>query len=100
MIMPLWQESRKSLVAEVIQKGYTAVIISIDRSQMNSKYLGATLTRELISQLEAEGIDASAEGGEFHSLIISGPLLRKSLRFITSKQDEDEKHLFLDVKCA
>jgi len=95
--MPLWQESRISLVEEILQKGYKAKIISINMNTTPEKYLGLDLTKDVVEEMKKEGIDPSGEGGEFHSLVYDGPLFKKPLEFTTGKTSRIDHHLCLEI---
>ena len=43
-------------------------------------FLGRTIDRRLVHELEALGLDASGENGEYHTLVTGGPLFSKALQ--------------------
>src|SRR5690606_23615914 len=71
---PLWGEPRRELLEELIAEGFKAVITVVDTARMDPKFLGREFTPRLIEELEALGIDACGEEGEFHTVIIDGPI--------------------------
>lgn len=71
---PLWQEPRKKLLEELIDEGFRAVITVVDTKRLDESFLGREFTRELIAELEAAGVDACGEEGEFHTMIVDGPI--------------------------
>ncbi len=72
-ILPLWQKDRRSLVKQMLAAGIETMIVSCNEV-MGEKFLGKMLTPELINELEALGIDACGENGEFHTLVLNCPL--------------------------
>lgn len=79
MEMPLWKENRLDLVNEVVDIGYKIKIISVRNEKCPTKYLGNELDKNIIAKLADESIDPSAEGGEFHTLVIDGPIFKRIL---------------------
>ena len=75
-IFPLWKEDRKSLVLQMFDSGIEALIVSCNE-KMGSAFLGKTLNRNVIEELEVIGIDPCGEGGEFHTLVVNCPLFTR-----------------------
>jgi diphthine-ammonia ligase len=72
-ILPLWQQDRRSLVNQMLAAGIETMIVSCNEI-MGEKFLGKIVTPELINELEALGVDACGENGEFHTLVLNCPL--------------------------
>lgn len=71
-VLPLWQQDRKALVLEMLASGIKSIIVSCNET-MGERFIGTLLTRELVEELEAMGIDPCGENGEYHTLVIDGP---------------------------
>lgn len=78
---PLWHMSRRDAVLSFLDAGFTTVITAVDLTKMDTDYLGQPLTRNLMARMEAEGIDVCGENGEYHSLVVDGPLFRHPLAY-------------------
>ncbi|MEW6554133.1 MAG: diphthine--ammonia ligase [Actinomycetota bacterium] len=78
-LLPLWGEKRGDLVAEFIDLGYRAMIISVRKGTLSGDWLGKTLDRPALSALEEQGVDAAGEGGEYHTFVYAGPLFRHAV---------------------
>jgi diphthine-ammonia ligase len=72
-MLPLWQQSRKQLVLQMLEAGIEAMIVSCNE-QMGEKYIGRIITPGLVDELESIGIDACGENGEYHTLVLDCPL--------------------------
>jgi diphthine-ammonia ligase len=84
-VLPLWKQNRRALVDEMLQLGIETIIVSCNEI-MGERFLGQTLTPTLIDELEALGIDACGENGEYHTLVINCPLFTSRLQVtVTSK---------------
>ncbi|MGK7378945.1 diphthine--ammonia ligase [Planococcus sp. 1R117A] len=95
---PLWQEPRKDLLKELIEEGFKAVITVVDTTRLDEAFLGREFTHELIEELEAFGIDACGEEGEFHTIIIDGPIFIEPVPVEFGKKLEAGHYRILEVK--
>ncbi|MCM3612202.1 diphthine--ammonia ligase [Planococcus sp. MERTA32b] len=95
---PLWGEPRRKLLEELIREGFKAVITVVDTARMDPKFLGREFTMELIEELEAFGIDACGEEGEFHTVIIDGPIFVEAVPVVFGQVIEAGQHRILEVK--
>ncbi|MDR0879668.1 MAG: diphthine--ammonia ligase [Clostridioides sp.] len=78
---PLWNGNRSDLVYESIEKGFKAVIIVVDTARMSERFLGKTLTRELVDEIAGEGVDICGENGEYHTFVYDGPIFKSPVEF-------------------
>ncbi len=76
---PLWGEPVGLLAREVVQRGYQAVLTSVELARAREAWLGQPLSEALITEFESAGIDACGERGEYHTFVSSGPLFRQPL---------------------
>jgi uncharacterized protein (TIGR00290 family) len=84
-ILPLWGFERRDVLDAWWQLGFEARIVVVRESVMSRDYLGRTLDDEVASALEAQGIDACGENGEFHTLATNGPLFRHPLKILAGE---------------
>ncbi|WP_088009182.1 diphthine--ammonia ligase [Indiicoccus explosivorum] len=94
---PLWQEPRKALLRQLIEEEFQAVITVVDTERMSERFLGRTLTAELMDELEALGIDACGEEGEFHTVIADGPIFVERVPLEFGDVIDVGRHKMLDV---
>ncbi len=72
---PLWQQSRRAIVEEFIDSGFKAMIKTVSKQfNVDEKFLNKTLSHQLINQFEEIGIDVCGENGEYHTLVVDGPI--------------------------
>lgn len=96
-ILPLWKEDRKSLVLQMLDSGIEAVIVSCNE-KMGSAFLGKTLNRNIIEELEALGIDPCGEGGEFHTLVVQSPLFTSRINISIEQTQLINQYWFCQLK--
>ena len=75
-IHPLWMESRRAILEAFIALGFEAYIIVVNTKMMPERFLGRLFTIELMDELEALGIDSCGESGEFHTVVVNGPIFQ------------------------
>jgi len=94
---PLWQTARRDLLDKFLQLGFKATIIAIKQDALNDSFLGRTLDRHVISDLEKAGVDASGEEGEYHTIVTDGPIFTKKIDIESKNQFIQDGYSFLDV---
>jgi uncharacterized protein (TIGR00290 family) len=77
-VLPLWQQDRKILVYAMLEAGIEAYIVSCNET-LGEHFLGRQITRTLVDELEAIGVDACGENGEYHTLVVNMPLFKHKL---------------------
>jgi uncharacterized protein (TIGR00290 family) len=76
---PLWQRDRGQLVRELVQRGYAAMLVVVRSAALDRSFLGRKLDLDLLAELEARGIDACGENGEFHTVVVDGPRFSQAI---------------------
>ncbi|MEP0265512.1 diphthine--ammonia ligase [Dokdonia sp.] len=77
-VLPLWQGDRKELVLAMIEDGVEAMIVSCNQT-VGSDFLGRMIDKSLLEELEAMGVDACGENGEYHTLVVNTPFFKNRL---------------------
>jgi len=95
---PLWGKSRKALVYEFIESGFTATISVIDTDQLSHRFLGSKLTKEIADQIAAEGADICGENGEYHTFVSTGPLFEQPIDFTFGEKITRDNYAILPIE--
>jgi uncharacterized protein (TIGR00290 family) len=77
-VLPLWQQQRRPLVLQMLDAGIETMIVSCNEI-MGERFIGRTITPSLVDELEAIGIDACGENGEYHTLVLNCPLFSQPI---------------------
>jgi uncharacterized protein (TIGR00290 family) len=81
---PLWQLDRVQLLNEFINVGFEAVVISAKADIFEDKWLGRKVDRDFIKDLldlkNNRGVDVCGELGEYHTLVVNGPIFKKRIK--------------------
>ncbi len=96
-IEPLWKNPQKSLISEVVDRGYKAIITNLDLESTNPNWLGQTINHNLITQFEIAGIDLCGENGEYHSFVSNGPIFKHPISFNLGEITKSKNHSTIDI---
>jgi len=92
-VLPLWQQDRRNLVMQMLGSGIKTMIVSCNEI-MGERFLGKILSPELIDELEALGVDACGENGEFHTLVLNCPLFKQQIDVTVASKMKHENYWF------
>lgn len=95
-VLPLWQGKRLDLVYDMIDSGIKALIVSC-KAEYAEHILGKSIDKSLVAVFERVGIDACGENGEYHTLVVDGPLHHKPLKLNTGNQVTHGHYSFLEL---
>ncbi|ATP41690.1 ATPase [Solibacillus sp. R5-41] len=97
--MPLWQDDHSEVVERFINLGFKTIMTTVNLTLgMREDDLGKVLTHEYVQELKTRGIDPCGEGGEFHTTVIDGPILKQPISFQTCKIIRKDNFAFLPLK--
>ena len=99
--LPLWKEDQTALVHEFIDAGFESVIITVKGEFFGEDMLGRKIDKYLLSHLEEfasnGNVTPAGEAGEYHTLVIDGPIFQKRLEILQSDTTEREGYWYLQV---
>ncbi|MDP2911110.1 MAG: diphthine--ammonia ligase, partial [Candidatus Omnitrophota bacterium] len=98
---PLWENSPEKLIEEFINLGFKTIIVSCKADIMGREFLGRYVDKSLVEELKKKDICPCGEKGEFHTLVVDGPIFRKPIKIVEAEPVIKEgfwKHWFLDIK--
>lgn len=96
-IHPLWMEPRRKLLEEFVNEGFEAYIIVVNTKMMPAEFIGRKFTIPLMDELEALGIDSCGESGEFHTVVVDGPIFKERIPLSLNGQYERDGYVFMNV---
>jgi diphthine-ammonia ligase len=99
--LPLWKEDQAALMREFIDAGFESVIITVKGEFFGEEMLGKKVDKNLLTYLEelsrTGDITPAGEAGEYHTLVVDGPIFQKRLEILESETVEREGYLYLQV---
>lgn len=96
-VEPLWKNPQKTLITEMVNRGYKAIITNLDLEKTNENWLGKEVTKNLIQEFEKAEIDLCGENGEYHSFVSDGPLFNHPISFGLGLITKSKTHATIDI---
>jgi diphthine-ammonia ligase len=99
--LPLWGEDQKKILTDFVNLGFKAVIVATKAELMGEEWLGRKLDKDFVTDLaKSNNITPCGENGEFHTLVIDGPLFEKRMEIIEATNILREDRWFWEItKC-
>jgi diphthine-ammonia ligase len=94
--LPLWLEDQHQLMEEFIDAGFVAVVVAVKAELLGREMLGKIIDKTFLASL-GQGITPCGEAGEYHSLVIDGPIFKKRLEIAGSSKVTRGDHHFLEI---
>ena len=86
---------------EFINAGFESVIITVKGDFFGEEMLGRTVDKDFVAHMEelakTRDITPAGEAGEYHTLVIDGPMFKKRLEILESDKVEREGYWYLQV---
>ena len=98
--LPIWQRDRRAVMDELLDTGFRAVIVAVRDGVLPKELLGVMIDAEVVAAIEAAGADAAGENGEYHSLVVDGPLFERPLAVEAGERSLRDGVWFTDVRLA
>jgi diphthine-ammonia ligase len=97
--LPLWQEDQTKLMEEFIDAGFKSVVVAVKADLLGSDVLGRIVDRDFITYIKSlnKNITPCGESGEYHTLVIDGPIFPKRLEITESEKVSRGDHHFLEI---
>ena len=79
-LFPVWGIPTKRFAKEFIEKGFKAIVVCVDTTQLDASFCGRLFDHSFLEDLP-EGVDWCAEKGEFHTFCFDGPIFNEPIPF-------------------
>jgi len=96
-VEPLWMKNLEEVLSGFIDAGFQAVIVSAKSQLIERDWIGHLVDRDFMMYLKERNIDVCGENGEYHTLVIDGPIFKKRIQLIQSKTIARDNYWFLDT---
>ena len=98
--LPLWLEDQNALAQEFINAGFISVVVAVRSDLLGQETLGMKIDAKFQKYIAGlnKGITPCGEAGEFHTLVIDGPIFKKRLVIKESEKVTRGNHHFLEIK--
>jgi len=89
------------VLSDFIEAGFEAIIVSAKADFFDENWLGRKIDRSLQFDLkklgEGKELDVCGEHGEYHTLVVDGPLFRKRVQVTYGGRVQRNGRWFLDI---
>jgi uncharacterized protein (TIGR00290 family) len=96
-VLPLWHRDRRQLMDDLLAAGFEAVIVAVRAGVLSPDLLGQTIDANLVEEIVAAGADAAGENGEYHSVVVDGPIFRHDLELKIGERSLRDGVWFVDL---
>jgi diphthine-ammonia ligase len=101
---PLWHKDQELLLRDQLSAGFRIIIVGAFAAGFDETWLGRTINKQTIDDLvslhEKYKINIAGEGGEYESLVLSGPLFSQKLIIDESVKEWSRDNGIFQVKRA
>ncbi len=99
MIRPLWKRNTTQIFHEFVASGFNAIVIRVNTRLLRTEWLGRQLNEEFFEDIVKIGnIDPCGEKGEYHTLVVDGPLFKKRIKILKSKRTDSNNSSYLEIE--
>ena len=99
--LPLWGENQNKVLKDFIDAGFESIIIATKADMIEKEWLGRRLDTDFISYLDelkkTKDVTPCGEAGEYHTLVVDGPLFKKRIEILESKKVLRNERWFLEI---
>jgi len=96
-VEPLWGKNPEEILCSFIDAGFEAVIVSAQSKLIDEDWIGHLADRDFMRYLKDRNIDICGENGEYHTLVINGPIFKRRIQILESKTIVRDNYWFLDT---
>ena len=98
-IEPLCGYNPEEILLDFINSGFEAVIVATQANLLGKEWLGRKLDKSFLEYIKClKNVDVCGENGEFHSIVIDGPIFKQRIDIIKSHKILREGYWFLDIQ--
>jgi len=86
LILPLWKQNSEKIINEIINAGFEVILVSVKDGLLGKEWLGRRIDDKFIADLRKANstVDPCGENGEFHTLVLDGPIFKKKIMITRS----------------
>jgi uncharacterized protein (TIGR00290 family) len=99
--LPLWGESQDKILREFIDSKFEAIIVATKADLLGEEWVGHRVDLDFIKFLhqlkKTKAITPCGEAGEYHTLVIDGPLFTKRVEIRKVEKVLRDEHWFLEI---
>ena len=99
--LPLWGKKQDEILKHFVSLGFEAVIVVAKADMLGEEWLGRRIDLDFINQLtelrKTSSITLCGEAGEYHTLVVDGPIFQKHVEIQETAKALRNGHWFLEI---
>ena len=96
-VFPLWGQATRKLAQDMLDGGLEAYVTCVDKTQLPEGFSGRRYDQRLLSDLPEE-VDHCGENGEFHTMVVDGPMFEHRIEVNRGPLKADPRFVFTDFQ--
>jgi diphthine-ammonia ligase len=98
-IRPLWQGDTTQIFKDFINTGFKATVVRTKLDILDKEWLGRELDKQFLDDiLRLPKVDPCGERGEYHTIVIDGPIFRNRINLVKTTKSFQNGYGHLDIK--
>lgn len=99
LVLPIWKQNSESLIKEILAAGFDVMLVSVRDGFLGREWLGRKIDGRFLEDLKAanSSVDPCGENGEFHTLVLDGPIFKKRLRITGIDPVHRDGYWFINI---
>lgn len=101
VIMPLWGQNPYKILNEEVSEGFRAIFTCVKQPWFNEEWLGRELNKssvgDLLALVDRCGMDPCGEKGEYHTMVIDGPIFKEAIEISKFSKEKQNTRLFIRI---
>jgi len=98
-LFPLWRRDPTWLAHRFLERGYRAVVTSVDTTQIGADAVGEWYDASFLEGLPEE-VDPCGEHGAFHTFVVDGPSFEQAVPVEVGEQHGDGRMRYVRLRAA
>lgn len=102
VIMPLWEQDTYKVLDDEMSSGFRAVFTCVKEPWFDRTWIGRELNKntakDLLTLVEENGIDPCGENGEYHTMVIDGPIFKEPITIAKFTNEKEGTRFFMKIK--
>jgi diphthine-ammonia ligase len=101
VIMPLWGQDPRIILKEEVSEGFRAMFTCVKQPWFDEEWPGRELSNnsveDLLALADTYGIDPCGEKGEYHTMVIDGPIFKEAIEISKFSKEKQNTRLFIRI---
>jgi diphthine-ammonia ligase len=102
VFLPLWHLDRQQILQRLFSLNFKIIFSCVKEPWFTSSWLGKELNIRALGSLKlihkSQGLDICGEQGEYHTLVLDGPLYKHEIIINSFAEQKDESIMYMEMR--